>query len=235
MRSPMPAELWTAATDLARGLGSCPVARELRIGYEGLRDRLGAGEERGEPAAAAFVAVDGAAPLATGHSIHDRRRLQRRYGKGHWRKRKGIARVKLLDRAVHTAEVHWYEATWRRASGIRAQVALDRLNMEKRGMRETGFAVCIDTRGYEASLENVKLYWLLPDREAEAHGYVRVIDESGEDYGYAAERFFPLSIPAALARALRSTRTGRRPARRRPRGARAHGREVSLSQGGLPV
>ena len=71
-RSPMPAELWTAATELARGLGVNRVARELRIGYDSLKDRLGADGERGREAAAAFVAVDGAALFvpapATGHA-----------------------------------------------------------------------------------------------------------------------------------------------------------------------
>jgi hypothetical protein len=86
--------------------------------------------------------------------------------------------------------------------------------MAKRPIGEIRFAVCVDNRGYEASLEAGKLYQLLPDREAETHGYVRVIDESGEDYGYAAERFFPLSIPAALAKALRSAKRSRRTNRR---------------------
>ena len=63
-RSPMPAELWTAAADLARGLGPYRVARELRIGYESLKDRLGADGARGREAGAAFVAVDGAALFA---------------------------------------------------------------------------------------------------------------------------------------------------------------------------
>jgi hypothetical protein len=58
------------------------------------------------------------------------------------------------------------------------------------------FAVCINNRGYEASLEAGKLYRLVPDACAEAHGYVRVIDESGEDYGYSAERFFRIEVPA---------------------------------------
>jgi hypothetical protein len=48
------------------------------------------------------------------------------------------------------------------------------------------FAVCINNRAYEASLEAGKLYRLVPDPRAEAHGYLRVIDESGEDYGYSA-------------------------------------------------
>ena len=86
--------------------------------------------------------------------------------------------------------------------------------MEKRVVRKILFAVCIDNQGYEASLEAGNLYRLLPDREAEAHGYVRVIDESGEDYGYAANRFFRLPIPAPLARALRSVRVDRRTNRR---------------------
>ena len=48
--------------------------------------------------------------IAVGPAIRDLRRLQRRHGRGRWRKRKGIARVRLLDGSVHTAEIHWYEA-----------------------------------------------------------------------------------------------------------------------------
>jgi len=49
-------------------------------------------------------------PIALGGGIRDRRRLQRVYGKGRWRKLKGIATVRLVDGTIHTAEVHWYEA-----------------------------------------------------------------------------------------------------------------------------
>ena len=38
------------------------------------------------------------------------RRLRRIYGRGRWRKRKGIARVRLSDGSIHLAELHWYEA-----------------------------------------------------------------------------------------------------------------------------
>lgn len=48
--------------------------------------------------------------IATGRAIQQLRRLRRRYGKGRWRKRKGLATVRLQDGTVHTAEVHWYEA-----------------------------------------------------------------------------------------------------------------------------
>lgn len=48
--------------------------------------------------------------IATSGEIRELRRLRRRYGPGRWRKRKGIANVKLLDGTIHKAEVHWYEA-----------------------------------------------------------------------------------------------------------------------------
>ena len=48
--------------------------------------------------------------IATGRAIRQLRRLRRRYGKGRWRKRKGLATVRLQDGTVHDAEVHWYEA-----------------------------------------------------------------------------------------------------------------------------
>lgn len=48
--------------------------------------------------------------IAVGSSIRDVVRLRRVYGKGRWRKLKGIATVRLLDGTIHTAEVHWYEA-----------------------------------------------------------------------------------------------------------------------------
>jgi hypothetical protein len=41
------------------------------------------------------------------------------------------------------------------------------------------FALCLDNEGYPASLEVGKLYRVVPDEEAAAHGYVRIIDESG--------------------------------------------------------
>jgi hypothetical protein len=66
----------------------------------------------------------------------------------------------------------------------------------------SAFAVCINNDGYPASLEVGKIYEILVDASAETHGYFRVIDESGEDYAYAKDRFFPLRIPEALERAL---------------------------------
>jgi hypothetical protein len=49
--------------------------------------------------------------FATGGSIREIARLRRVYGRGRWRKRKGIARVRLSDGMICLAELHWYEAT----------------------------------------------------------------------------------------------------------------------------
>ncbi len=67
---------------------------------------------------------------------------------------------------------------------------------------EHHFAVCINNDTYPASLEVGKLYRVLPDEQAAAHGYLRVIDESGEDYAYAADRFLLLDLPAITEQAL---------------------------------
>ncbi len=63
-------------------------------------------------------------------------------------------------------------------------------------------AVSIKNNGYEASLEKGKLYRVIPDQGAEAHGYFRIVDESGEDYGYAASRFFAVDLPKPLEKVL---------------------------------
>lgn len=63
-RSPMPAELWMAATELARELGAYRVARELGVGYGSLKDRVGAQGENGARQADAFVEFDGASLFA---------------------------------------------------------------------------------------------------------------------------------------------------------------------------
>jgi hypothetical protein len=58
--------------------------------------------------------------------------------------------------------------------------------MQGRTTCPTQFGVCTDNRGYPAFLEVGKLYHLVPDSEAAKHGYLRVVDESGEDYAYSA-------------------------------------------------
>ncbi len=64
------------------------------------------------------------------------------------------------------------------------------------------YAVCITNKGNEASLERNKLYVLLPDRQAQADGLVRVIDEDGEDYLYPAAWFVAVEVPKAVQASL---------------------------------
>ena len=49
--------------------------------------------------------------IAAGSGIRELARLRKRYGRGRWRKRKGIARVRLPSGEIVRAELHWYEAT----------------------------------------------------------------------------------------------------------------------------
>ncbi len=48
--------------------------------------------------------------IAAGRAVYIRRYLERTYGKGRWRKRKGRAMVQLADGTVCEAEIHWFEA-----------------------------------------------------------------------------------------------------------------------------
>jgi hypothetical protein len=58
--------------------------------------------------------------------------------------------------------------------------------------------ICVNNKGYEASLEMRKLYLRMDDERAAALGMVRVVDEDGEDYLYSASLFEPIRITAQL-------------------------------------
>jgi hypothetical protein len=63
--------------------------------------------------------------------------------------------------------------------------------------------VCVNNEGYEVSLERNKIYIALPDARAAAEGDMRVVDESGEDYLFAAARFVPIDVPRAVRASVR--------------------------------
>ena len=48
--------------------------------------------------------------MAIGGSIRDIMRLQKQFGRGRWRKIKGVAKVRLQNGQIRKAELHWYEA-----------------------------------------------------------------------------------------------------------------------------
>jgi hypothetical protein len=74
------------------------------------------------------------------------------------------------------------------------------MNSQKR--TKSRFAICVNNDEYPASLERHKVYRVLPDKEAEQDGDLRVVDESGEDYLYSAEYFVLVELPAKAAREL---------------------------------
>lgn len=66
--------------------------------------------------------------------------------------------------------------------------------------RSRDLVLCLRNRGYEASLERRKFYQVLPDHDAQKHGQLRVIDESGEDYLYPASFFAVVKLPPTIRR-----------------------------------
>ena len=71
-----------------------------------------------------------------------------------------------------------------------------------RKKRARNFLLCVNNEDYPVSLETRKVYRRLPDRGAAARKFVRVIDESGEDYLYPAHLFVPIDVPSAAKEAF---------------------------------
>jgi hypothetical protein len=68
--------------------------------------------------------------------------------------------------------------------------------------------MCIDNSDYPASLELHKIYQVLPGQRAAEDDFARVIDESGEDYLYSADRFVAVELPQKVGRSV--VRTSRK-------------------------
>lgn len=67
------------------------------------------------------------------------------------------------------------------------------------------FVVCLRNEGAE-DLDVRKVYAVLPDEDAASKGFLRVIDESGEDYLYPAKFFAFVEVSEDTARELRESR-----------------------------
>jgi len=67
------------------------------------------------------------------------------------------------------------------------------------------FALCLNNNSYPASLEVGKLYRVIEDKDAAAESYLRVIDESGEDYAFASNRFHLVELPPKIEKTLLSS------------------------------
>jgi len=68
-------------------------------------------------------------------------------------------------------------------------------------MKNYKVALCIENKDCE-DLEKRKIYQTLPDDEAEKKGYLRVVDESGEDYLYPQSYFVLIPLPREAQEAL---------------------------------
>lgn len=73
-------------------------------------------------------------------------------------------------------------------------------------MTPSRFAICINPGEYKASLERWKVYEVLTDGDAEAHGQFRVVDESGEDYLYPQSSFRLVDLPATVTKLFQESR-----------------------------
>ena len=65
------------------------------------------------------------------------------------------------------------------------------------------FALCVENKDSE-DLEKRKIYVVIPDEDAEKDGYLRVVDESGEDYLYPSSSFILVELPVAAQKAMRA-------------------------------
>ena len=72
----------------------------------------------------------------------------------------------------------------------------------------THFALCLNNEGYPASLEVGKLYRVIEDEQAASEDLIRVVDESGEDYAFAANRFHVVQLPSNVEDRLLANGTG---------------------------
>ena len=71
----------------------------------------------------------------------------------------------------------------------------------KKKLLETQFALCIENGDCE-DIEKRKFYQILPDAEAAREGYLRVVDESQEDYLYPESYFIFIQLPRKVQEAF---------------------------------
>jgi hypothetical protein len=90
----------------------------------------------------------------------------------------------------------------KRTASARKSSSASATSTRRKAAAAPRFAVCVRNEGYEASLERNKIYPVLPDDEAEQDGDLRVVDESGEDYLFSADRFVAIEVPSAVRASL---------------------------------
>ena len=69
------------------------------------------------------------------------------------------------------------------------------MRRRKKKREATGYALCVGNEGNEVSLELLKLYRIVEPEPNDPADWLRVVDESGEDYVYPAANFAVLTLP----------------------------------------
>ena len=179
------AESYSAVTMHARGLGA---ELTLSAASETLQDALrDSWPDKGSRDYCRWLGNQGIA------------RLRKLYGPARWRKRKGVADVRLRGGQSSLPRFHWYEPAASGRRNSRSNV----LPGDSHGQIGRRLVICLNNAGYEASLERRKIYIAVPDPGAEKAGPDScVIDESGEDYLYDKGAFREVSLPQSLRRAV---------------------------------
>ncbi len=72
-------------------------------------------------------------------------------------------------------------------------------------MKNIAYALCVNNEGYEASLELRKLYQVVTPESNDPDEWLRIVDESGEDYLYSGERFLLITLPRDMQAAVEAT------------------------------
>ncbi len=72
----------------------------------------------------------------------------------------------------------------------------------RKSKTESQFVICLSNTDYPESLEVRKLYRVIPDKSAERDNFIRIVDETEENYLYPAEMFIKVELPAAVERRL---------------------------------
>jgi hypothetical protein len=95
-------------------------------------------------------------------------------------------------------------STPRKSTGTKRTASVARSTRSSGSSRDARgkHVVCVSNDGYAASLEVRKIYTTIRDAAAEKLGFLRVVDESGEDYLYPRVQFSEITLPRGLAKVL---------------------------------
>jgi hypothetical protein len=90
------------------------------------------------------------------------------------------------------------------------------------------FAICLNNQGYEDDLKVRTVYEVLPDESAARSQYVRIIDETGEDYLYPSSYFVFIDVPQEVETTLRSPNRSIKTGKKRKTGGNVTRRKAKV-------